>query len=93
MAALSPWMWFVGLFAMALLAFAYPNPVILLILLLAAFETYRRWKERRSGDDETNAYYRVKPAHRLAILAVYLGLIVVCGIGMELTHIERSIPS
>ena len=23
----------------------------------------------------------------------YIGLIVVCGVGMELSHIERSIPS
>jgi Zn-dependent protease len=93
MAALSPWMWFVGLFGMVLLAFVYPNPVIFLILLFAIMETYRRWKARKEGGEETATYYRVKPAHRLAILAVYLGLIIVCGIGMELTHIERSIPS
>jgi Zn-dependent protease len=93
MAALSPWMWFVGLFAMALLAFVYPNPIIFLILLFAAFETYKRWKARTAGGEEVQAYYRVKPAHRLAILAVYIGLIIVCGVGMELTHIQRSIPS
>jgi Zn-dependent protease len=93
MAALSPWMWFVGLFAMAVLAFAYPNPIILLILLFAVIETYRRWKARKAGGDEVAAYYAVKPAHRLAILGVYLGLIIVCVIGMGLTHVERSIPS
>jgi len=93
MAALSPWMWFVGLFAMLVLTFAYPNPIIILILLLAAFETYRRWKGRRSGDPAVLAYYRVKPAHRLAILAVYLGLIIVCAIGMGLTFVERDIPA
>jgi Zn-dependent protease len=93
MAALSPWMWFVGLIAMALVAFAYPNPIIFLILLFAVMETYRRWKARKAGGEAVAAYYRVKPAHRLAILAVYVGLIVVCGVGMELTHIERSIPS
>ena len=92
MAALSPWMWFVGLAAMAVLAFTYPNPIIVLILLLAGFETYRRWKERRSGDEKALAYYRVKPAHRLAILAVYLGLIAVCAVGMGLTFVERDIP-
>jgi Zn-dependent protease len=93
MAALSPWMWFVGLFGMALLAFVYPNPIIFLILVFAIVETYRRWKARKAGGEEVATYYRVKPAHRLAILAVYLGLIIVCGVGMELTHIERSIPS
>src|SRR5215211_1587654 len=49
-AALAPWMWFVGLFAVVLLAFVAPNPIILLIALLAAFETWRRVQERRSGD-------------------------------------------
>ncbi len=93
MAALSPWMWFVGLFVMAVVAFVFPNPIILIILLLAGYETYRRWKARKAGGDEVAAYYKVKPAHRLVILAVYLGLIVVCVVGMGLTHVERSIPS
>jgi Zn-dependent protease len=87
MAALTPRMWFVGLVAMAALAFVYPNPVILIILLLAGFETYKRWKARKAGGDEIAAYYRVKPAHRLAILGVYLGLIAVCVVGMGLTHV------
>jgi Zn-dependent protease len=93
MAALSPWMWFVGLFVMAVVAFAYPNPIIVVILLLAAYETYKRWKARRAGGDEVLSYYNVKPAHRLAILTVYLGLIVVCVAGMGLTFVERSIPA
>jgi Zn-dependent protease len=92
MAALSPWMWFVGLFAMAVLAFTFPNPVIILILLLAAFETYRRWKARRSGDEAVLAYYRVKASHRFMIFAVYIGLIAVCAVGMGLTFVERDIP-
>ncbi len=93
MAALSPWMWFVGLFAMVVLVFVFPNPIIILIALLAGFETYRRWKARRAGDEKTLAYYRVKPAHRVAIAATYLGLIAVCVVGMDLTFIERDIPS
>ena len=93
MAALSPWMWFVGLFVMVVLTFAIPNPVLILILLLAAFETYKRWKARKAGGEAVQAYYRVKPAHRLAILAVYLGLIIVCAIGMGLTFVERDIPA
>jgi Zn-dependent protease len=93
MAALSPWMWFVGLFGMALLAFVYPNPIIFLILLFAVMETYKRWTARKRGGAEVTAYYRVKPAVRLAVFAVYLGLIIVCGVGMDLTHIQRSIPS
>ncbi len=93
MAALSPWMWFVGLFAMVVLTFVVPNPIMILILLLAAYETYRRWKARKTGGEEVASYYKVKPAHRLAILVVYLGLIVVCSGGMALTFVERDIPS
>jgi hypothetical protein len=93
MAALSPWMWFVGLFVMVVLALTFPNPVMILVLLFAVFETYKRWKARKSGDESVDAYYRVKPAHRLAILGVYIGLIVVCAVGMALTFVERSIPA
>ena len=93
MAALSPWMWFVGLFVMTVVTFAIPNPIMILILLLAAYETYRRWKARKAGGEEVASYYKVKPAHRLAILAVYLGLIVVCAAGMALTFVERDIPT
>jgi Zn-dependent protease len=93
MAALSPKMWFVGLFALAVLTFTYPNPILVVILLLGAYETYKRWQARRSGDEAVLAFYRVKPAHRIAIAAVYLALIAVCAIGMELTHVARSIPS
>jgi Zn-dependent protease len=93
MAALSPWMWFVGLFAMVVLTFAYPNPILILILLLAAYETYKRWKARKSGDDSVLAYYRVKPSHRLIVLGVYLTLIIVCAVGMGLTFVERDIPA
>jgi Zn-dependent protease len=93
MAALSPWMWFVGLFVMTVVTFAIPNPILILILLLAAYETYRRWKARKAGGEEVASYYKVKPAHRLVILAVYLGLIIVCAGGMALTFVERDIPS
>jgi Zn-dependent protease len=93
MAALSPRMWFVGLAALVVLMVIYPNPILILILLVGGYETYRRWKARKHGGEEVRAFYRVKPAHRAAIATVYLGLIVVCAVGMQLTHIERSIPS
>jgi len=93
MAALSPKMWAVGLVGLVVLTFVFPNPVMIIILLLGGYETYRRWKERRTQTADVQAYYRVKPSHRIAIASVYLALIVVCAVGMELTHIERSIPS
>jgi Zn-dependent protease len=90
MAAMAPWMWFVGLGAMALLLFLAPNPFVILFLLLGAFTTYHRWKNRKSGEEGNAAYYRVKPAHRLLVGTVYVGLIVALAIGMDATHLERT---
>ena len=90
MAALSPWMWFVGLAVMITLVFLVPNPILILIALFAMFETYRRWKNRKNGEEGNQDYYRVKPAHRLAVFAVYIGLIALLGLGMDFTYVERD---
>ena len=66
MAAMAPWMWFVGFGAMVALLFIAPNPILILILLFGGMETYRRWKQRKSGDEGNATYYQVKPRHRLA---------------------------
>jgi Zn-dependent protease len=91
MAAMAPWMWFVGFGAMALLFFVWPNPILFLILLLGGLETYRRWKTRKSGEEGNAAYYRVKPAYRALIALVYVGLIVALALGMDATHVERTL--
>ena len=49
MAAMAPWMWFVGFAAMVALLLIAPNPILILIVLLGGLETYRRWKQRKSG--------------------------------------------
>ena len=90
MAAMAPWMWFVGFGAIVVLVLLWPNPILILIALLGGLETYRRWKQRKSGAEGNADYYRVKPAHRLLVAAVYVGLIVALAIGMDLTHIERT---
>jgi Zn-dependent protease len=90
MAAMAPWMWFVGFGAMVALLFIAPNPILILIVLLGGMETWRRWKHRKAGEEGNEAYYRVKPAHRLAVGAVYVGLIVALGVGMDATHLERT---
>ena len=88
MAALSPWMWFVGYGLLIVATFAFPNPIMLLILLLGGYETWRRWKERKSP--EAKAFHRVKPATRLAVAGVYLGLAAALAVGMDLTFVERD---
>src|SRR5205807_6540593 len=76
MAAMAPWMWFVGFAALIPLALIFPNPVILLIVLIGGLETYKLWKLRRSGSEEQRAYYRVSRLDRALVAAVYLSLIV-----------------
>ena len=90
MAAMAPWMWFVGFGLMVLLVFVWPNPILLLIVLLGGFETYRRWKHRKDPVEGNAQYYRVKPLHRLLVGGVYVALIVGLAVGMDLTHVVRT---
>ena len=89
MAAMAPWMWFVGFGAIVVLVFLWPNPILILIALLGGYETYRRWKQRKSGEEGNAQYYRVKPLHRLLVAGVYVGLIVALAIGMD-AHARRA---
>ena len=91
MAAMAPWMWFVGFAALVAVTIAFPNPILLIILLLGGMETWRRWRQRRAGDEEQKAYYRVTPRARAAVAAVYVSLIVALAVGMDLTHITRTL--
>jgi Zn-dependent protease len=90
-AAMSPWMWFVGLFVMVALVFLNPgNPILLIIVLFAAFQTWHRWQQRKTRSLQQAAYYRVAPRHRLMVAAVYVGLIALLVFGMSETHILTS---
>jgi Zn-dependent protease len=91
MAAMAPWMWLVGIVALVAMAFVFPNPIMLLILLFGGMETYRRWKARRSGDEQTAAYYKVRPRDRALVAIVYLGLIAALVVGMDATHLVRHV--
>jgi membrane-associated protease RseP (regulator of RpoE activity) len=90
MAAMAPWMWFLGLAAMIPLAIVFPNPIIWLIVLFAGFETYKRWKGRRSGYAGHRGYYRVRPRNRALVAVTYLGLIALLVTGMHFTALARS---
>jgi Zn-dependent protease len=91
MAAMAPWMWFVGFAAMIPLAIIFPNPIILLILVFAGFETYKRWQQRRAGGLAQEAYYRVRPLDRALVAAVYLSLVALLVVGMHATLLARTI--
>ena len=162
MAALAPWMWFVGLGAIVVLALAFPNPIILIIAVgrrlrrlraldapapgrrrgarrttrcAGATARWSGWSTSRSspcswwlgaivvlavsvpqpdhhhhrprrrlrrlraldaprrGGDEARTYYEVRPRDRALVGLVYLALIAVLVVGMDATHLQRSIPS
>ena len=88
MAALTPWMWLVGYAMLVVLTFLWPSPVMLLVLLFGGMETYRRWKLRKTP--ESQRFHRVKPAHRVAVAAVYIGLAAALAVGMDATFLERD---
>jgi Zn-dependent protease len=90
MAAMAPWMWGVGFAAMVALFIATPNPVLAVFILLGGVEAWRRWKGRRAGEEGNAAYYRVAPLHRLAVGAVYVGLVVGLAVGMHVAYLDRS---
>jgi Zn-dependent protease len=90
MAAMSPWMWVVGFAALIPLLFVFANPIMLLILVFAGLETYKRLQQRRSGDAATLAYYKVTPLARVLVAVVYVGLIALLVVGMDATTLTRT---
>jgi Zn-dependent protease len=88
MAALSPWMWFVGFALLIGATVLFPSPIMLLILLFGGMETLRRWRTRRTPQSE--AYHRVTRGQRIAVALVYLGLALALAVGMDVTHLPRT---
>jgi Zn-dependent protease len=90
MAAMAPVVWFAGFALMLGLFLLWPNPFLIIFLLLGGLETWRRWKQRKQGEEGNAAYYTVSPRARLLVGLVYVALVVVCAIGMNETFIDRS---
>jgi len=86
-AALHPALWFVGLLLMVGLVAVRPNPILLIIVVLGGLDLWRRWRERGDVGD----YYRLTTSQRVAVAVVYLGLVVVLGVAMMETHVERNL--
>jgi Zn-dependent protease len=91
MAAMAPWMWFVGLLALVVVAIFLPGPIVFLVLIFGAREVWVRWQQRRSRSLEQAAYYRVSRRDRLLIGGVYIGLIALLALGMHATFLHRTI--
>jgi Zn-dependent protease len=82
-AAIHPAIWGLGLAGLVALAILHPNPILLLILVVGAFELFARWRQRRTD------YYRVTPMQRAAVGVVYLGLAALLAVAMTATHVPR----
>jgi Zn-dependent protease len=90
-AALSPWVWLLGVFGMGILVFTFPNPIIILIAILGLYETYTRFRQLRAGGDEVRRYYAIARRDRILIGATYLALIIVLVVAMDLSHLDRNL--
>jgi Zn-dependent protease len=86
--ALHPALWFAGVLALLGLVIVRPNPILILILLVAASEVWRRWQTRHHPEFER--YYKVAPHQRLIIGVLYFGLAALLVLGMHATHVPRS---
>jgi Zn-dependent protease len=87
-AALHPALWFLGFVALVGLVIVRPNPILILILIFAAMELWRRWQMRRFP--EMQEYYRVRPQQRVIMGVLYFGLAVLLVLGMNATHVPRD---
>jgi Zn-dependent protease len=89
MAALSPWVWFVGFAGLIALTVFFPNPIMLLVLLFGGLESWRRWKAR--NEPESRAYHDIPTRTRVYVAATYLMLAALLAVGVAETYFERSL--
>ena len=75
-AAISPKLWLIGIPVLAVTAFYFFNPIIILLLVLGAYQAYQQWK---SNDQ---AYYDTPHNTRILFAVLYFGLLLLLGVGM-----------
>lgn len=89
MAALSPAIWLLGLAGLLALAIVYPSPILFMVLVFGAIESWRRWKARATP--ESQAYYAIPTRTRALVGIVYLGLAAALSVGVAETFFSRSL--
>jgi Zn-dependent protease len=89
MAALTPWMWLAGFAGLVALAFYFPNPILLLVIVFGGLESWRRWKLRDTP--EGRAYHAVSPRTRALVAIAYVGLAALLAVGVAETYFARGI--
>jgi Zn-dependent protease len=86
--AFHPSFWLVGLFVIALLTFAHPNLLLVVILGLCIWSFYRAWSGR--NDPERLAYRRIAWRQRIIIGGLYITLAALLVLGMEASYVHRA---
>jgi hypothetical protein len=71
------------------MAFVFPSPILLIILVLGGMESWRRWKARNTP--EGRAYHRIPTRTRVLVAGTYLLLIAALAAGVSATHLPRSL--
>ncbi len=79
-AALSPWLWGIGLIGLLGWFLSTHSPIMLIILILGAF---RFWGALKKQD---TAYFQVAPNKRILVAALYVGLALYLGWSQHYTH-------
>jgi Zn-dependent protease len=85
-AALHPAFWFVGLLMLVGIVVLYPNPILVLIVIIGGLDLWGRWRHRGDAAE----YYRLPTWQRVTVGVVYLGLAAILGLAMSETYVERD---
>ncbi|AGA69478.1 Zn-dependent protease [Desulfitobacterium dichloroeliminans LMG P-21439] len=80
-AAVSPYLWLVGLPILIYLMIRSFNPILLIIVFLGLFQVYNLWKKRH----ELSVYYEVPLKERVQFAILYFGLVGSLGMGLSYT--------
>lgn len=86
-AALSPKLWIAGVLAMVGMVVMWPNPILILILIFGAIESWRRYRSK----DENPRYFEVTPAERTTLAVSFVALAALLVLIMQATYVPRSL--
>lgn len=74
-AAITKWMWLIGGGVVVWKVIDQPNPLIIVIAVLAAFQVYASIVREKTDKD----FYEIAPVQRAAIAVLYFGLVIFLG--------------
>ena len=83
-AAISPWLWVVGLLILGAMIFTHPNFLLILILLMSL---PRVWSLFRAKTDDEKRYFEVTGEQRATMAVLFFGLVALLVFGMNWAHI------